>query len=63
MWIRGRGVRNKIVDREEVIGGVNIGVIIGVISVDRAVINSIVDQDIITAIKGLTIKKIWFLLN
>lgn len=49
MWIRDKDVKDKIVEREEVIG------------IDRAVINGIIDQDITGAIKSLTIEKIWFL--
>lgn len=53
--IEGGGVRDEVVKGGEVIGGVNIGVLVEVIGVDRGIINGVVDRNITGATKGLTI--------
>ncbi len=59
--VEGGAVRDEVVEEEEVIGGVNIGIIAGVIGVDGVVINDVAGQDVISATKGLTIGELGFL--
>lgn len=56
-------VRNEIMKRREVISEANIDVITRVNDVDRTVINSVVDWNIIGTIKSLTIEETWFLIT
>ena len=59
--VEGGAVRDEVVEEGEVIGGVNIGVIAGVIGVDGAVINGVAGRDVIDATKDLTIRELRFL--
>ncbi len=59
--VEGGAVRDEIVEEEEVIGRVNIGVSAEVIGVDGAVINGVVGRDVIGSTKSLTIGVLGFL--
>ena len=59
--VEGGAVMDEVVEEGEVISGVNIGVIAGLIHVDGAVINGVAGRDVIDAIKDLTIEELGFL--
>lgn len=63
MQIGDGDIKNKAIEKREVIKRFNIGIIIGVIDVDRVVINIMLGWNIISTMKSSIIKELWFLLT
>ncbi len=59
--VEGRAVNDEVVEEGEMIGGVNIDIITGLIGIDRVVINGVAGRDVIVATKSLNIEELRFL--